>query len=391
MKIYFDCIIVSSIDLKNYFIYTFNFKVLRIVHLVFKAILETLKRYIQQPAISYLLFWVLFVVFTATASSWYYSSTQEVIEVYTFRTIIQFIITSIVIFVFIPKFLNRGHKVLFWFFSLALLTLGFITCTLIKIYYLEPTYPVTYENYLKRFPEATLYDRLTSVKEFIRVSNYLLQPTFLLLAIRFYRKQQALTKLNEQKKIAELTTLKNQLNPHFLFNTLNNLYSLAFKKSDRTMLVIQKLSEILDYTLYGCNDTFVPIQKEIELIENYLALEKVRYDYRVNISFDKDVSNEGKIAPLLLLTFIENAFKHGVSQELKEANIKINLSQKDDTIDFYIENTKPQTKGLNREKKEVIGLKNVNKQLNLLYPNMHSLNIKEDSKLYCVHLKLTIA
>ncbi len=357
--------------------------------MVFKEILETLKRYIQQPTISYLLFWVLFVVFTATASSWYYSSTREVIEVYTFRTIIQFVITSTVIFVFIPKFLNRGHKVLFWIFSLALLALGFVTCTLIKVYYLEPTYPITYQNYLKRFPEATLYSRLISIKEFIRVSNYLLQPTFLLLAIRFYRKQQALTKLNEQKKIAELTALKNQLNPHFLFNTLNNLYALAFQKSDRTMLVIQKLSEILDYTLYGCNNTYVPIQKEVELIENYLDLEKVRYDDRVTISFKKEISSKGKIAPLLLLTFIENAFKHGVSQELKEANIEINLSQKNDIIDFSIENTKPQTKGLNGEKKTVIGLENVNKQLNLLYPNKHSLNIKEDAKSYYVHLKLT--
>ena len=353
--------------------------------------METLKRYIEQPVISYLLFWVLFAVFTATASSWYYSTTREVLETYTFRTIIQFVITSTVIFVFIPKFLNRGNKILFWFFSLTLLALGFVTCTLLKVYYLESTYPITYDNYLKRFPEATLYNRLTSIKEFIRVSNYLLQPTFLLLAIRFYRKQQALTQLNEQKKIAELTALKNQLNPHFLFNTLNNLYALAFKKSDRTMLVIQKLSEILDYTLYGCNDTYVPIHKEIELIENYLALEKVRYDDRVNILFEKEISKEGKIAPLLLLTFIENAFKHGVSQELKEASIRINLSQKNKEIDFSIENSKPQTKDLNGEKKAVIGLKNVNKQLNLLYPNKHTLSVKENSKLYCVHLKLTIA
>ncbi|WP_143592183.1 sensor histidine kinase [Tenacibaculum holothuriorum] len=351
--------------------------------------METIKKYIQQPTISYLLFWVLFVMFTATASSWYYSSTREVIEVYTIRTIIQFLITSTVIFVFIPKFLNQGHKILFWIFSLALLTLGFITCTLIKVYYLEPTYPVTYQNYLKRFPEATLHDRLTSIKEFIRVANYLLQPTFLLLAIRFYRKQQALTKLNEQKKIAELTALKNQLNPHFLFNTLNNLYALAFKKSDRTMLVIQKLSEILDYTLYGCNEKYVPIRKEVDLIENYLALEKVRYDDRVSISFKKEVSKEGKIAPLLLLTFIENAFKHGVSQELTNATINIELTQKNKEIDFKIENTKPKPSGLSNTYKEEIGLKNVKKQLNLLYQNNHSLNINEEINWYKVHLKLS--
>jgi len=346
--------------------------------------LKKIAKHIQHPVISYFLFWIVFFVFTATTSSWYYSSTQEVLITYSIRIVFQLIVATSIIFIFIPKFLNTDKKGLFFLSATLLLLITYVSCTVVKINYLEPNYPVTYKNYLSKLSDHPFYGRIFQLKQFLWVSNYVVQPTFILLAIRFYRKQQALTKLNEQKKIAELTVLKNQLNPHFLFNTLNNLYALAYKKSEKTMLVIQKLSEILDYTLYGCNDRFVPIAKEIELIENYLTLEKVRYDDRVQISFTHQIETTVTIAPLLLLTFIENAFKHGVSQELAKATISIDLKTEKNQIHFYIKNTKPTT--CIKNTKDAIGIKNVKKQLDLIYKSNYELIIEDKDDWFLVAL-----
>ena len=128
-------------------------------------------------------------------------------------------------------------------------------------------------------------------------------------------------------------------------------------KSDEAPEVIEKLSEMLDHMLYGCNDQFVSLNKEIELIENYITLEKVRYSERVDILFTHSVKSGVKIAPLILLTFVENAFKHGVSQELEEAKIKIIISVNDENIHFEISNTIAVNKVVST--KEGIGLKNV--------------------------------
>jgi LytS/YehU family sensor histidine kinase len=208
------------------------------------------------------------------------------------------------------------------------------------MYFYEPKYVDFYSDIAKKYAKYSFSKRLFNFSVFFSKSIKFLTPTALLLMFQFYKNQQNYLKLNEQKKIAELTALKNQLNPHFLFNTLNNLYALAIKKSDQAPEVIEKLSDILDYMLYRCNSKFVPIQKEIELIENYIALEKIRYGNRVQISFKNNSTEDSKIAPLLLLTFIENAFKHGVSQELKEAFISIVISSDKNHIIFNIENSK---------------------------------------------------
>ncbi|WP_171974468.1 sensor histidine kinase [Cellulophaga omnivescoria] len=255
------------------------------------------------------------------------------------------------------------------------------------MYLYEPKYIEYYNDIAKKYAEDSFWKRFSNFSVFLSKSILFLTPAVLLLMAQFYKNQQRLLKLNEQKKTAELTALKHQLNPHFLFNTLNNLYSLALKKSDQTPDVIEKLADILDYMLYRCNDTFVSLQKEIELINNYLSLEKVRYGKRVQILFENNIKKDVNIAPLLLLTFIENAFKHGVSQELKEALIEININLENSQIVFYIKNTKPNASLENSEESR-IGLKNVKKQLELVYPNNYILDIKNAKETYEVTLKL---
>lgn len=222
-----------------------------------------------------------------------------------------------------------------------------------------------------------------------RELSFITYPVIILGFISFNRKQQRLLKLEEEKKTMELKVLKNQLNPHFLFNTLNNLYTLTLKKDDKAPEVIAKLSEILDFVLYRCNDDYVSIEKEITLIENYIALEKLRYnENRLDILFTKNIQESNKISPLIILTFIENAFKHGVVNETEKAEILLNLESKKGEIIFSIENTKPQNELTKISDKSKIGLENVQKQLDLLYPKKHQLQIEETQTNFKVKLCL---
>ena len=167
------------------------------------------------------------------------------------------------------------------------------------------------------------------------------------------------------------------------------MYTLALKKSDKTANIISKLSEILDYTLYGCKDAFVNLSNEVQLLENYISLQQIRYPKRVKVKFNKSFDNRVKIAPLLLLTFLENAYKHGVKEEINTALIDINLNSDVHKIDFTIKNTKPQTNNSNVDSKESLGLKNIKKQIELLYPKNFTLNIQNKKTEYTVTLKIT--
>ena len=306
----------------------------------------------------------------------------------TCKIVIPQIITAYVcLFVLVPKFLNTKKTVLFIILLLVLLLAMYAFYLVLHMYFYEPKYYQYYSDIEKYYAEQTYWERLSNPSVLLSKSIKFLTPAALLLMALFYKNQQKYLKLNEQKRTAELTALKHQLNPHFLFNTLNNLYALALKKSDQTTEVIEKLSDMLDYMLYRTNDTFVSVQKEIELIENYLSLEKVRYGKRVKISFENNIKNDVKIAPLLLLTFIENAFKHGVSQELKEAYINISIINVDNHIVFTIENSKAKTP-IEKKDGEGIGLKNIKKQLELLYADNYDLEISDNLDVYKVVLKL---
>ena len=309
-----------------------------------------------------------------------------------FRSTIKIVIPQLVtayvlLYVLIPRFLNTKRIKLFIFWLFVLLLASLILYITLHINFYEPKYSKYYNDILKEYATKSFWERVFDPSLFLSKSIKFLTPAALLLMTQFYKNQQRYLKLNEQKKTAELTALKHQLNPHFLFNTLNNLYALAIKKSDETPEVIEKLSDILDYMLYRTNETFVSIHKEIDLIENYLSLEKVRYGKRVHISFEKDVHQDVKIAPLLLLTFVENAFKHGVTQELDKATITIKIKYESNYIIFTIKNSKPN--GIVPSKNDqCIGLVNVKKQLELLYLNKHHLTIDNTKNLYTVNLKL---
>lgn len=190
---------------------------------------------------------------------------------------------------------------------------------------------------------------------------------------------------------SELSFLKSQINPHFLFNTLNSLYALTLKKSDKAPEIVLRLSEMMRYMLYKSNEKRVPLEQEINYIQNYLALERTRYGDKARIEFEctGDPPSSYTIAPLLFITFMENSFKHGLSQSITQGFVECLLYIEDNTIDFTIQNSKTTEKD-ERYFQGGIGLTNVKRRLELLYPNKYELDIHETDEIYLVNLKLDL-
>ena len=194
--------------------------------------------------------------------------------------------------------------------------------------------------------------------------------------------------LIKEKLGAELKFLRNQTNPHFLLNTLNNIYGLARKKSDDTAEVVMKLSELLRFILYESNGGLITVAEEIKVVEDYLELEMIRYNDRLSVIFNKSLDNTCyRITPLLLLPFVENAFKHGVSETRFESYIQIDITVKDGQLRFCIENTKDNDQ--HSANGASIGLINVKRQLELSYKD-YDLEVLNEDTLFTVNLFLNL-
>jgi LytS/YehU family sensor histidine kinase len=201
------------------------------------------------------------------------------------------------------------------------------------------------------------------------------------------------TKLNTELKLkeAELKLLKAQIHPHFLFNTLNNLYGLTLEKSNEAPDLVLRLSDILDYILYRCDEKSVLLSDEIQNLRNYIEIEKIRYSEKLQMKVDFPSETNGlRIAPLIILPFIENAFKHGVSNYPGIAVVTAKISLIESTLIFKIENTKnPIQKNENAYSKG-IGLKNAQKRLDLIYPSKYILKIDDQKETFSVNLTLEL-
>ncbi len=192
-------------------------------------------------------------------------------------------------------------------------------------------------------------------------------------------------------KEAELKLLKAQVHPHFLFNTLNNLYGLTLEKSDKAPGLVLQLSEILDYILYRCDANLVLLSEEIRNLQNYIDIEKIRYPDKLKLTTRfEERFGKLKIAPLILLPFVENAFKHGVSHFPGIAFVKIDAVIKGENLHFSIENSRNRAIRKEQNYSRGIGLVNVKKRLDLLYPGKHHLEIEEKEDTYSVNLTIQL-
>ena len=198
--------------------------------------------------------------------------------------------------------------------------------------------------------------------------------------------------LQRQNMTSELKFLKSQINPHFFFNTLNNLYALTLKKSDLAPEIVLRLSEMMRYMLYESNEKKVSLEKEINYVKNYLELEKLRQGgkFKINFNLSGEIKNQ-EIAPLMFIPFLENCFKHGIDNQIKSGYVNIDMQLHEESVHMEIENSIPPTVNHDSEKGPGgIGLENVKRRLKLLYPRKHELNIIEKPNSYKVLLDIKI-
>ncbi len=335
----------------------------------------------NKKILEHVLFWIgifLFYIFSSTEPELF----KQTIE----TTLFKFPLLIIAAYVFnywqIPHYLKQKRYVVFVMSMILIIILLTIIYRFMGYYYLD--------QYCANGPYP-----LISLVDF---PFHMLLFHFPALIMYFYKtnKEQELEKekihqLEKEKISTELKYLKAQLNPHFLFNTLNNLYSYVITKSPKAPEMVLQLSEILDYILYKSQRTSVPLEEETHTIENYIALERIKYENRLKVTFEKNITNDTqKIAPLLLLSIVENAFKHGVSGSIIKPEIKITLTQSDSKLEFNVWNTNVTTKHGNKtdDYKSGIGLTNIKRQLDLIYPKNHKLETNKTNDFF--NLKLTL-
>lgn len=284
----------------------------------------------------------------------------------------------IINYVLLPRYLYKSRYLLFTVFMLLIVALVI---------------------YVEEFVLEQIFYPDTRGRGFLGVFYNLLStmPTItILVGFKFawdaLKKQREVLELRNSVKESELQYLKSQINPHFLFNNMNNLYAYAVEQSTKTPELILELSSVLRYMLYECKAQYVPLHKEIEHLENYINLSQLQIEGRGNVFVNIGaIPSNYDIAPLILTVFVENAFKHSTSSQTENIKIKIDVNVNENgRLYFLCENTyltQTNTESLDSG----IGLENVKKRLELMYPNSHSLNILTKYDQYHIDLRIDLA
>ncbi|MFN8241758.1 MAG: histidine kinase [Bacteroidales bacterium] len=321
------------------------------------------------------IFWVVWYFFYIfTYSSGVIEPIQLVQNLYLLP--VRMVFTDLLIYWILPRFLLKRK---FLLFTLLAVVHGILFGLAVwYVIYLVSGYP-----FIETLP-------------FIRpiILNYQIPATAAAIYMfkRWYLIQQYTLNLEKEKIESELNFLKSQIHPHFLFNTLNNLYALTLKKSDSAPDTVLRLSNLLEYTLYSGKKTEVELGEELNQLLGYINLEKLRFGNRLTTSVNISSNTDGlEIAPLLLLPFVENSFKHGVSNDLKNPYIKLNVDVTGNQLVFNIVNSCSNNQIHFEVYKERIGLKNVKRRLELLYPDTHKLDIIQEDDTFTVNLELILS
>lgn len=297
--------------------------------------------------------------------------------------------TYFTLYFLIDRFLVKGKYTQFTIL-LVLSMAGFgIILRALNYYFIYPVY------YPEGMSMSMLFLPKVLISVFVIFSLVAIAASFHLIR-HYYQHQQAsqlleraAQQLEKEKLSAELKLLKSQINPHFLFNTLNNLYVLTLNNSGKAPDMIHKLSQLMSYMLYDSNQPEVPLEMEIKYISNYIDLEKVRYGERLEVLLRVYEKTDGiHIAPLLILPLVENSFKHGASNQLNGGWIHIDIDVRDNTLLIKVENNKVSLE--NGHRPSGIGLDNARKRLNHLYPGRHSLQLFDEDDRFLAVLKISL-
>lgn len=307
---------------------------------------------------------------------------------------VQMVYFYVVCYYIIPKYLyNRKYIKL----ALAFLCCAIISALLFRTIEIFFADPYIQRVCLARDPSFVWPKLEGTVKEQFLKTNYIINAIeqsntiiWVTISLKFYKMW------TEKKQVAlqaELNFLKGQIHPHFLFNTLNNLYALTLKQSAQSPTIVLGLSDILRYMLYECKTETVPLLRDVEILESYVSLEKLRYGDRLDLtlSITGNLSNYN-IAPLLMIPIVENAFKHGTSEMVIDSWINIDISVIDKRFKLKVSNSKPLVKKINYAELHFgnIGLRNVKKRLELLYKDTHKFNIYDEEDMFVAILEIEL-
>lgn len=326
-----------------------------------------------------LIFWTCYFLYEWLANAAYDGEYKQHLIAAALYTPILFAATMFTIHVLIKKYYFKGQKGKFWVgLVLSMLVFG-ITRRALNYYIIYPPNWRSMQAFL--FAPKIIFEIVgTYLIVALNAMFYFLQAWY---------EQQRLTQTLQKDKIeAQLELLKSQVQPHFIFNTLNNIYSLSTQNSPKTSDLIYRLSSLLSYTLYDSRKTIIPLEQEIEYISNYIELEKIRYGERLDIAVN--VLNNTKhigISPFLLLPLIENCFKHGVSNEIDTCWIRLDILSNDGWLIIKVENSKS-SNGKCNGTRNGIGLENVKRRLEILYPDRHEFKCIEEDQTFLAVLKI---
>ena len=335
----------------------------------------------------HLIFWVVFISFFALVYGSFNEDYGKQYLILLTDAIVQAPAVYFTLYFLMPKFLFREK---YLEFILYLIVLILIFSALIWANYVWVQDPIFWPGNDYE-PHFLNYGKI--LKNTTKIYPVLVLAIIIKWFKYWYVEQKSNRLLVEEKLKAELNFLKAQVHPHFLFNTLNNLYALTLKKSKDAPEVVLKLSDLLNYMLYECAADEVLIEKEVKLVRDYIDLERIRYGNRLDVAFNVRGSAAGKrMAPLMILPFVENSFKHGVSDEINDSWVNIDLELKEETLTLKVENSKSkeEQKEDHFNYKEGIGLKNVRRRLELIYPEQHHLEMHDAEEAFLVILTLEL-
>ncbi|MEI7896727.1 MAG: histidine kinase [bacterium] len=348
---------------------------------VVKLIQKNTRHFVVQQGIFWLISIILFTVvliYTRGDFNFYSISLRMAVNI---LITIGFLAISVYInlLLLIPVFFNRRKYLLFTFFEFGNILLFILLNYYITYFFEGGQQP---ENFMSEF-----------IAEFILVLLFLVVSSLMKFtqdSITLQDVELRMQEVEKQKIEAELSALKAQVNPHFFFNTLNSLYALSLDKSDKAPELILKLSDLMRYVIYESKDDMVPIGKQLEFLQSYVYLERLRTNDSLDVRFEVTGDRpEVKTAPLLYLAFIENAFKHGAKDKSDNPYIHIGFNlEHDDRVIFTIENRADPFR--RKHPGGGFGLANVKKRLELLYPGKYKLNISESVTEYRVELTINV-
>ena len=281
----------------------------------------------------------------------------------------------------VPRFLLKGKIVQFLLIMLAWGVAGLYLDVWYKDYFMIPVQEALHLEYiLPKGQQAWCYLCLTTAAAVPMVIKFFKHWNF---------KQKEWLHAQQEKMTAELQLLKAQVHPHFLFNTLNNIYSFSLESSPKTPGLILKLSSLLSYMLYDCKAAEVRLEKELEIMKNYIELERERYGNQIDISWNVEgATREQFIAPLMMLPFIENAFKHGTSEQIEKSWLSVDITVKGNRLNAKIANSKNEGTG---NRSNGIGIANVRKRLEFIYPGSHELKLSDEGSFFVVALMIRLS